>query len=138
MGLFATTSEAAKLGTSEGTTYQFFTEMQLASAVDGHLLAIVAPSVITTTGQQPVIQYGCRAIPVASLSSSPALQTDSSGTPVVIAKVTASDLYTGTNEGPGACTYEAASSTGIVIVRKLENDPTLGFYVTLQASGAKP
>ena len=137
VGTMATAAQAQQLGTVEGVPYQFFTEMQLTTSASGQMLAILTPTIYTPTGQQPATQYGCRAIPVTSLSV-PALQTDGAGVPVVVAKVTESDLYAFPNEGPATCTYEPQSSTGIVIVRKLENDPALGFFASLQSSKIPP
>jgi hypothetical protein len=136
-GEFATPAQAVKLGTAEGTPYQFFTELTFAENKNGTgLLAILSPS-IASMGQQPAQQYGCRAIPMSSLSP-PVLQTNASGAPVVVAKVTENDLYTAPNEGPGACAYEPQASNGILIVRKLEDDPSLGFYLTFQSSDLRP
>ena len=138
VGEFATPAQAVKLGTAEGVSYDFFTEMQFVQTAAG-LAVVITPAAYAPAGStQPVIQYGCRVIPIASLTS-PALTVDpTSGAPVVNAKVTESDLYTGANEGPAACTYDPASSTGILMGRKLERDPTLGFIITQLASGLKP
>ena len=140
---FATLAQAAKLGTTaaENTTYQFFTEPEFALSKSGQLVLIMSPSVFAPAGaQQPVIQYGCRAIPVTSLSTSGiTLATDAvSGAYAVTAKAVESDLYGGTNQGPGACTYEPASPSGIVLERKYENDPVYGFYIFPVATGVNP
>ena len=66
------------------------------------------------------------------------IATTGSGAPLVVAKATESDLFTAPNEGTGACSYDAASTTGIMLVRKLEADPQLGFFVSLQATRLKP
>jgi len=66
------------------------------------------------------------------------MQVDPNGAPLSVASVTDSSLYAKPNEGPGACTYDPASSTGVVLVHKLEDDSTEGFYVTLENSGIHP
>jgi Abnormal spindle-like microcephaly-assoc'd, ASPM-SPD-2-Hydin len=138
VGEFATPVQAAQLGGVEGTAYNFFTEMQFVQTTSG-LSVVITPAVFApSTATQPVIQYGCRVIPVASLLV-PALKLDTvTSAPLVIAKVTESDLYTGSNEGPAACTYDPASATGILLGRKYERDPSLGFIVTQLASGIQP
>jgi hypothetical protein len=133
-GVFATTTQAARLGAKEGTTYHLFTELQFASSTSGQLVALLNPCQVVSGGVQPVTQYGVRVFNVTSMSP-PALATDVSGTPVTVASVVISDLFRTPNQGTGAATYDPASSTGIIIVRKLENDPTLGFFVSLYASG---
>ena len=138
VGEFATPAQAAQLGQVEGAAYDFFTEMQFVQTANG-LAVVITPAAFAPAGSsQPVIQYGCRVIPMTSLTH-PSLATDAStGAPAVITKVTETDLYTGGNEGPAACTYERASSTGILIGRKLERDPTLGFDVTQVSTGVRP
>jgi hypothetical protein len=136
VGTFATPADAAHLGQAEGTPYQLLTEMQLVTGATGQLLAILNPGILTPNGVQPVTQYGCRAIPVTSLDP-PALAM-TAGAPTVVAKATESDLYGSPNEGTGACSYDAASTTGIVLVRKLEADPQQGFFVSLQATKLMP
>ena len=136
-GEIATAAQASALAAREGLPYTFFTELDFAVSKTGTLLAVLSGAADVSGAVQPYSQYGCRLIAVTSLAT-PALAVDASGVPIVTAKVTASDLYTGANEGPGACTYDATSKTGVVIVHKLENDPSLGFYVTLEASGIAP
>lgn len=136
VGTFITPGDAQRLGVTEGEGYTLFTELQLATGASGQLLAILNPAK-PTPGIQPVSQYGCRAIPVTSLDP-PVLATTAGGAPLVVASATESDLYTGANEGTGACSYDAASTTGIMLVRKLEADPTLGFFVSLQATKLRP
>ena len=138
VGEFATPAQAAQLGEVEGTAYNFFTELEFVQTGSG-LAALITPAVFAPAGSaQPVIQYGCRVIPMTSLAI-PAFAIDTTnGAPAVVAKVTESDLYSGTDEGPAACTYDRASTTGILMGRKHERDPTLGFIVTQLATGIKP
>ena len=142
VGEFATLAQAAKLGAlaSEGVSYQFFTEPEFALTKSGQLVIVLTPSIFApASAQQPVIQYGCRVVPVTLTPTSVALDIDATtGAPVVIAKTTEADLYTGVNEGPAACTYEPTSNLGIIMGRKFENDPTLGFYIYPVNSGIAP
>ena len=119
VGEVATMAQAGKFGalSSEGVAYQFFTEPEYALTKSGQLILIMTPSVFAPqTAQQPVIQYGCRAFPVTLTPTSVTLLNDpTTSTPVSIAKTTESDLYTGVNEGPAACTYEPNSNLGIIM-----------------------
>ena len=140
VGEFATGADASKLGTAEGTAYAFFTEPQLVAMKSGQLALLVTPGAFApNTDTQPVIQYGCRVIPITLTPTSVSLVlNDMTHAPSVAASVTESDLYTGANEGPAACTYESAASSGIVMGRKYENDPTEGFYIYPLSSGLSP
>jgi hypothetical protein len=133
---FATPTQAAKLGTTTAeanSTYTFFTEPEFVATKAGGLALILTPGVFNTspTATQPVIQYGCRIVPVTSLSPTGiTLDTDATtGALVTTAKITESDLYAGVNEGPAACTYDPNAINGIIMGRKFENDPTYGFYI---------
>ena len=141
VAIFATPAQAGKLGAlaSENTAYQFFTEPEFVAGKSGQLYVLLTPGVFST-GQQPVIQYGCRTIPVTALSTSGiTLDTDSTtGAPVITTKITENDLYSGVNEGPAACTYEPTSVNGVIMGRKFENDPTYGFYLYPVNTGINP
>jgi hypothetical protein len=133
---FATPAQAAKLGTTaaEGNvSYTFFTEPEFVASKTGQTLLILTPGVFNTspTATQPVIQYGCRTVPVTSLSPTGiTLDTDTTtGALAVTGKLAESDLYSGVNEGPAACTYEPTAINGMIMGRKFENDPTYGFYI---------
>jgi hypothetical protein len=133
-GEFATPAQAAKLGalSNENVNYQLFTEPEFVQTKSGQLAVILTPSVFNTspTATQPITQYGCRVVPVTLSTSGATLDIDATtGAPVVLAKVTEGDLYTGVNEGPAACTYEPTATNGIIMGRKYENDPTYGFYI---------
>ena len=132
-GVIGTPAQAALVDPADGA--MLFTELEFTHDKAGAPLAIINVAK-PSTGVQPIVQFGCRAIPLASFEP-PAFVMEN-GVPKVIGSVTISDLYTGSNQGTGACTYEPTSKTGIVIVRKLSADPTLGFFVSLQASGLTP
>lgn len=97
---------------------------------DGALLAIVSPS--RPSGGVLAAHLGCRVLEVASLDP-PQLARDPAGKPLVRASVTASDLMP---QGPAACGYEPASSTGIVIVRRQQGRGML--VVSLHSTGLRP
>ncbi|MBI3744271.1 MAG: hypothetical protein HY261_08320 [Chloroflexi bacterium] len=106
-----------------------FTQTDLAYSRDGALMVIVSPSM---PGMSLEAHTGCLAIEVTSLEP-PVLARDASGRPKVRASVTASDLGT---EGPGACGYDPASVTGIVIMRRVVGQGQL--VGTLTATGLRP
>ena len=139
VGEFTTAAQAAKLGTAEGASYSFFTEPEFVATKNGLAILATPGAFAPQTSQQPVIQYGCRVIPVALTPTSVTLDTDATtGGPVVTATITEKDLYTGVNEGPAACTYDSDSSSGVIMGRKYENDPTYGFYIYPLATGINP
>ncbi len=107
------------------------TQPEIAKGQDGQLLAIFTP---TEAGATPTdeIHNGCAVVEVASIDP-PRLATDSSGRLKVRAFISASDQQP---HGPGACTYDPASDTGVIIVRR---DIGQGkFITTMNASGIKP
>ena len=104
-GKLATRADAVAMGGES------FTQTDLAYAQDGTLLLIVSPS---KPGQPLEAHTGCVALEIASLTP-PTLARDAAGRPKLRASVTASDLGP---QGPGACGYDPASSTGIVIMRR--------------------
>jgi hypothetical protein len=143
VGEFATGAQAAKMGAlgSEGVGYQFFTEPEFVQTTTGQLAILLTPSVFAPqSSTQPVTQYGCRLVPILALSPSGiTLDTDATtGALVILSKVTEADLYTTPNQGPAACTYEPAAVNGIVMGRKFEKEPTLGFYLYPLSSGVAP
>lgn len=104
-GALSNAGDAAELG---GLMLQ---QTDLAVARDGKLLAIVSPA----QPSSPLsTHFGCRAVEVASLDP-PRLARDAAGRLLVRGVVNVSDQPP---YGPGACAYDAASSTGIVIVRR--------------------
>jgi hypothetical protein len=149
---FATPAEAAQLATSEGASYSFFTGLKFAVTLDAttaneRLLMILSPSALAPNGAvQPIVQYGCRALLSGSLAkvgtfllNSPATSSflvDTNGAALDSGKVTETDLYIGANEGPASCTY--SSTTGLIMNRKYEADPTQGFYTYPISTGLIP
>ncbi len=110
-GAFGTHADAEAL---DGHTY--WVQLDIATALDGTLLAIVTPSEFDTADVVD-IHFGCRAIELAALDP-PVLARDATGAPVLRASVTASDLAQPDGYGPGACSYDPSSTTGILLVRR--------------------
>jgi len=100
-------------------------QTELDIARDGSLIAIFSPS---KPSSPLATHFGCRVVEVASIDP-PKLVRDAGGHPVVLASVTASDVGA---FGPAACTYDPASSTGVVLARRVM-DP--GLTVTLNRTG---
>jgi len=125
-GKIAGSADAADLD-----NHQFLTQFDFAQKSDGRLLAVMTPA--DAGGPQGEMYYDCRVLQVSSLNP-PALSRDAYGKLKVFAKITASDL----TAGNGACAYDPSAKTGLIITRKLINDPKYGYYWTLHKTGLKP
>lgn len=125
VGVLADGEDAAFLG-GEGLT-----QIDLATARDGTLLAVVTPDTWDPE-RKDFIHHGCRVVEVASLDP-PALARDASGDPVVRATIDASDTYP---LGPAACTYDPDASTGVLMTRRLKGDGRL--IASIHATGVDP
>src|SRR5262249_52372487 len=108
--------------------HQHWTGIDLVRKSDGTLLTVISPADKTSSGD---IHYGCRVLQTTSLEP-PALARDGSGNLIVLAKATASDLPSGPQD---RCVYEPSSNTGLLLGRRLINDPTLGTRVTINRTG---
>jgi hypothetical protein len=125
VGRLAAADEAVELG-GVGLT-----QIDLATGADGQLLAVLTPDSYSAQ-LGAFIHYGCRVVEVASLDP-PALRRDGDGLLIVRAAVDASDLAP---YGPGACSYDAASSTGVLLTRRLVS--VGGLVADLRATGLRP
>jgi hypothetical protein len=105
-GLIADQALAAELGDAK------LMQMDLATARDGSTLAFLNPSRHDGRIAREIHQ-GCRVLELVSLEP-PQIRREC-GRPVVRASVTTSDLFL---TGSGSCGYDAASATGIVVVRR--------------------
>lgn len=124
VGKFGTHADAVALGG------QHLQQTDLETGRDGKLLAIVSPGGKGTGVLGAHI--GCRALDLVSLDP-PRLARDSKHHPKVVARVQSSDSKV---DGPGACGYDPASSTGIVIMRRLSGNGQL--VGSLLASRLRP
>jgi hypothetical protein len=134
-GQLAGTADAALL---QG--HQFFYELDLATRVDGSIVAIVSPADdLPSPGNPAVAQqytYGCVVLLVKGLDKNNiGMALDANGQLEVLASITASDLGPANGDADsGACTYEPLASNGVVFMRAYNPDtrfPSLGYYVGL-------
>ena len=125
VGRLAGRTEAQDLG-GEGLT-----QIDFAQGLDGKLLAILTPD-DWDAALNDFVNYGCRVVEVASLDP-PGLARDPTGELKLRAVITASDQEP---LGPGACAYEPASATGVVITFRTKE--TTSFEAWLQETGISP
>ena len=92
---------------------QGFTQGDLAKSKAGNLVLIVTPDA-SVSPPTLLNHFGCWVLQMNAIDP-PGMRRDASGKLTVLAKVTATDLGP---TGPGACTYDPASATGIIIVRR--------------------
>ncbi|MEW5741892.1 MAG: sialidase family protein [Myxococcota bacterium] len=102
-GVLTTAADAAFFGHST------LLQTELAFSRDGAVLALLSPS---EPGATLATHDGCRAVEVAALDQA-ALRRDAAGNPLVRGTVV-DDL------GTGACTYEPAATTGVVMMRRYQ------------------
>lgn len=107
------------------------TQMDFAIARDGALLAIVTPDRWSSEHRE-FIHEGVRVLEVDSLDP-PTLARDPAGDLIVRATVTAPDLDP---LGPAAAAYDAASATGLVLVRRVIGPASL--VATMHSTGLHP
>jgi len=106
-------------------------QADLAVARDGSVILTVTP---IRDGAQPMHQ-GCVVVEVEDLARG-RVRRDASGAPVQRVTLTAD----GTGIGPGLCSYDAASETGVLLVIT-DIDPSttpLRFVFSLRATGVHP
>lgn len=110
-----------------GTTFE---QADLSYAKDGGILLIATP---IDNGGTPEHQ-GCVALEVTDLASA-AMRRDGGGDLIPLALITADD---DSIIGPGACTYDAASETGVLMhVHEYTPDP-FDMQFTVRATGIDP
>jgi len=103
-------------------------QIDLAVAKDGALLALVTP---INDAAQP-IHRGCVVLEVEDLATAK-IARDTSGALVQRAVITSA----GTSIGPGLCTYDATSATGIVLVQTYDTAGG-GVVFSMHATGVHP
>lgn len=114
VGVLAGHEDAQKLGANG------LTQIDLAVGIDGQLLAILTPDDWDAT-LQDFVHLGCYLVEVGSIDP-PALARDSTGDLRIRGVITASDQAP---LGPGACAYDPASATGVILVRRTKATGTL-------------
>ena len=97
----------------------------LARAADGTLLFLVTPAHVDPNNQVGTTGVGCVAVELESIDP-PVIRRDCAGRAVVRARAD--------GEGIGACTYDAASSTGLTYTHHTGD----GDDFTLHRSGRHP
>ncbi len=114
-GSIADSSTAAQLGTA------LVQQLDLAPGRDGRLLAIFSPTEVTSTG---IDNHGCVIASLTSLDP-PVYEKDCTGNLRVLGRVS---MPLG-----GACTYDPASTVGVIVNKTLG-----GGYYSLLNSGLRP
>jgi hypothetical protein len=124
VGQLTVRSDAAALGGNE------LTQADLARGRDGSLLLIVTPNIVTGREEH---HLGCTVLSIASLDPA-ILRRNGAGAPIVRARVVSSDSA---QNGPGACAYDSASATGLLIVRRMFS-AAKGVIFSIHATGMHP
>lgn len=109
---------------------RILTQVDIARARDGSLLLIVTPT--DDTGGTVIAHKGCRVLEIASLDP-PQLVRQPDGMLKVRAEITSSDI-----DSAGLCAYDAASDTGVVLVRTRIDRDTPQLFWQLHATGVHP
>jgi len=124
LGKLTTWEDARALGAP------VLTQPEVTMARDGLLRLLVTPKVL-----QPDERHrGCRALRLESLDP-PRLTRTAAGRPVVTADIRSPDS---TGLGPGLCSYDSESSTGILFVRTDIDLEPLDAVFSLHATGIHP
>ena len=105
-------------------------QADLSVAQNGAVLLIATP----TKDSQPN-HLGCRVFEVTSLDSAQVLR-DGSGKATVLMSVTGDP--SDSEIGPGLCTYDAASATGLVFVEHVGTTTPLNLDFSMRATGLHP
>ena len=130
--------EAKELGAER------LTQIDLATGMDGKLLAIVTPDT-WNTDIQDFVHQGCRVIDVDTSGGIFKLKRDSDGHLMVRARVVATDAG---EAGTAACAYDPSSQTGLILDKRVKIGVGLGgksqnktkaeMHVSLHATGIHP
>jgi hypothetical protein len=124
-GQLAGPKEASELGGER------LTQTDIVRGVDGRLLLVASPDEWNAS-LKDYNHKGCVVIEIQSLST-PRLARDANGRLVVRAVISASD----SNElGSAACSYDPASSTGILFTRRIKSSTEL--TVSIWSTGVRP
>ena len=124
VGELTKASDAAEFGANE------LTQADIVRGRAGGVELLVTPNRVNGRDEH---HLGCAVMPISSLDP-PVLARAPSGAPLVLARIVSSDSE---QNGPGACAYDPASVTGIVIVRR-ELNPAKGLIFSINATGLRP
>ena len=103
-------------------------QTDLAIAQNGAILLITTPIQDSSPNH-----LGCVVLEVTDLATAQ-VRRDASGDAVVLASITGEDPLL----GPGLCTYDAASSTGVMMVLHAQSFDPLDILFSLRATGVHP
>ncbi len=124
LGALTTPADAAALGGNE------LTQADLARSRDGSVLLIVTPNVVKGKDEH---HLGCTVLGVASLDK-PQLRRSPDGALDIRVRIVSSDSA---QNGPGACAYDPASSTGVLLTRRIFSKEK-GIVFSIHATGLHP
>ncbi len=113
--------------------HTFFNQLDFSKRSDGTILLIATLADPLPTENRDHY-HGCVVMEAESLSP-PGVVKDGTGRFKVLSKVTASDLDT---YGPAACAYEPESTTGVLITRRVFEDPVVGAQWKIHGTGIHP
>jgi len=123
VGALLTSADAADLGATR------IEQADIAVSRTGHVLLIATPIL---TGGTPE-HLGCVAFEITDIATAQ-VRRDTGGNAVQLARITGDDP----TFGPGLCTYDAASETGVLIVLHLFNEDPFDMEFSLRATGVHP
>jgi hypothetical protein len=133
---FATQSDAQSVCSHLNGCNQtlYFTQGDIAHSTAAAKTLMILSAVETVAGAK--VSLGCVAAELATVSP-PTFALDGLGNVKVDAAIASTDS---TADGPGSCTYDPASTTGLVMAHKVSNNAPQngGFFTYFVASGAKP
>ena len=122
VGTLLTSSDAADLGATR------IEQTDIALSRTGHILLIATPIQDGTPEH-----LGCVVFEITDIGTAQ-VRRDAGGQAVQLARITGDD---GTI-GPGLCTYDAASETGVLIVLHVFNEDPFDLEFSLRATGVHP
>ena len=123
VGALLTSPDAADLGATR------IEQADIALSRTGRILLIATP---IQTGGTPE-HLGCVVFEMADLPAA-LVQRDAGGHAVQLARITGDD----DSIGPGLCTYDAASETGVLTVLHIFNEDPFDLEFSLRATGVHP
>jgi len=123
VGALLTSADAAELGATR------IEQTDIAYSRTGHVLLIATP---IQTGGTPE-HLGCVVFEIADLTTAQ-VRRDAGGQAMQLARITGDD----DSIGPGLCTYDAASETGVLIVLHVFNEDPFDLEFSLRATGVHP
>ena len=124
VGRLTSQLDASALGGNE------LTQAELSKSRDGSLLLVVTPNIVVGRDEH---HLGCAVLTVASLNP-PRLKQGVTGGPDIRARISSSDSA---QNGPGACSYDPTSTSGILIVRRIFSQQR-GVVFSIHATSVNP